>query len=422
MKLRALKPICSGLLILSTVLITACNEPEKKPTEETPKVAETEVTKTEAVKEPCAADDCGCSNLPKRFPVAALKTDSKAVTKEKAPTSSTKQKGQPDGPVPPGMTWIPGGAFAMGCETAPGRGDEKPIHKVTLSGYWMGITTVTNADFRKFVAATKYVTTAEVAPKMEDIMAQMPKGSPEPPKEVLIAASLVFTPPVERLNADYHWKWIGGASWKAPQGPGTDNKGKDNHPVVQISWFDAEAYCKWAGGRLPTEAEFEFASRGGLKDELYVNKHFPYDPNKKPGCNVWEGKEFPYRNTVRDGYMRTSPVKNYPANGYGLYDMAGNVWEWTNDWYRPETYQERSNQKVVNPTGPEKDQSYDPNDGFKMAKKVTRGGSFLCTINICQGYRPAARMKSTQDSSTDHTGFRLVMTQEQWLKKQSATK
>lgn len=302
---------------------------------------------------------------------------------------------------PAGMVWIPGGEFSMGSDSEIARADEKPVHKVKVDGFWMDATEVTNEEFQRFVAATGYVTTAEQKPKMADIVAQLPPGSPPPPAEMLTAGSLVFVPPKQN---EWWWRWVSGANWRHPQGPDSSIKGLEKHPVVQVSWIDAAAYAKWAGKRLPTEAEWEYAARGGLEQKTYVwgDEH----PRQgKPRANTWQG-EFPRHNAGADGYVGTSPVRSYAPNGYGLYDMAGNVWEWTQDWYRPDTYLQRRMQALtVNPVGP--DSSLDPEDPF-VPKRVQRGGSHLCEENFCASYRPSARMKASPDTGLIHTGFRCA--------------
>jgi formylglycine-generating enzyme len=307
-------------------------------------------------------------------------------------------------PSPSGMVWIPGGEFTMGSAFELARTDEKPPHRVRVDGFWMDATEVTNAQFRQFVDATGYVTTAEQPPKLEEIMAQLPPGSPPPPRELLVPGSLVFTLPSKGEVGG--WQWTPGANWRQPEGPGSTLADKDAHPVVHVSWFDATAYCRWAGKRLPTEAEWEYAARGGLEDQPYVWGADP--PNAgAPRANTWQGT-FPFVNTGADGYLTTGPVRTFAPNGYGLYDMAGNAWEWVQDWYRPDTYAHRARQAVTStPQGP--DSSYDPQEPT-VPKRVHRGGSYLCHESYCSGYRPSARMKASPDTSLSHTGFRCVMT------------
>ncbi|MGE0607734.1 MAG: formylglycine-generating enzyme family protein [Pirellulales bacterium] len=318
---------------------------------------------------------------------------------------------QPE-PAPAGMVWIPGGEFSMGSELPKAWPEEKPVHRVQVDGFYMDETEVTNAQFREFVEATGYVTTAEKAPDLEEIMRQSPPGTPEPPAEVLVPGSLVFRPTAEPVtdfqNYAQWWFWVPGACWRHPEGPGSDLQGRENHPVVQISWYDATAYCQWAGKRLPTEAEWEFACRGGLADKTYPwGDELPSQDG--PRANIWQGT-FPNDNTVRDGFERTSPVKSFPANGYGLYDMAGNVWEWCGDWYDKALYARRKGQPpAANPVGPAK--SYDPSQPL-TPQRSQRGGSFLCHESYCWRYRPAARHGCSPDTGMSHSGFRCVMTRD----------
>jgi formylglycine-generating enzyme len=318
----------------------------------------------------------------------------------------------------PGMVWVPGGEFTMGTDSDLGWPDEKPAHRVRVNGFWMDETDVTNAQFRQFVEATGYVTTAEKPVDAEEILRQSPPGTPPPPKENLVPGSLVFVPtsgPVVLTGLNAHrqwWKWTPGANWRHPEGPGSSIEGKDDHPVVHVSWFDAVAYAKWAGKRLPTEAEWEFAARGGLEGKTYVWGDEPFS-NDKPQCNVWQG-EFPYKNTAADGYERTSPVKTFPPNGYGLYDMSGNVWQWCSDWYQRDVYRERTGKgMIVNPKGPDK--SFDPRQPYTPLR-AQKGGSFLCNDAYCTRYRPSARHGCSPDTGMSHVGFRCVMTPEKGQK------
>ena len=305
-----------------------------------------------------------------------------------------------------GMIFIPGGVFEMGGDNDQASTDEFPKHSVTAAPFYMDATEVTNAQFQKFVDATGYITTAERKPDWEELKKSVPPGTPKPSDEMLVAASLVFKQgngPVNLNDYSQWWNWVAGADWKHPQGPNSSIKGYEQFPVVHVSWYDAMAYCKWAGKRLPTEAEWEFAARGGLKNQIYPwgNEHIS---KGNPKANSWEGS-FPYQNDRRDGYITAAPVKSYPCNPYGLFDMAGNVWEWCSDWYDHDFYKTVIGNKAVNPSGPQK--SYDPQDPY-TPKKVLRGGSFLCNDSYCSGYRVARRMKSSPDTGLEHTGFRCV--------------
>lgn len=305
-----------------------------------------------------------------------------------------------------GMVFIPGGSFEMGGDNDQAAPDELPKHGTTVASFYMDETEVTNAQFRQFVNATGYVTTAEKKPEWEELKKTLPPGTPKPADSLLVAASLVFQPgngPVNLNDYAQWWQWSAGANWRHPQGPGSTINGKDEFPVVHISWYDAMAYCRWAGKRLPTEAEWEHAARGGGGNVIYPwgNEHVSAGV---PKTNSWEGA-FPYRNTQRDGYTRSSPVKRFQRNGFGLYDMAGNVWEWCSDWYAADYYQSLAGKTSLNPAGPQK--SFDPREPY-TAKKVLRGGSFLCNDSYCSGYRVARRMKSSPDTGLEHTGFRCV--------------
>ena len=307
-------------------------------------------------------------------------------------------------PPLPGMAWIPGGQFTMGSASDLARADEQPPHRVRLGGFWMDVAEVTNQRFREFVAATRYVTTAERPPRLEDLIAQLPKGSPPPSRELLVPGSLVFVLPTPGHAGG--WDWVPGASWRQPTGPRSSLEAMDHHPVVHVAWVDAVAYCGWAGKRLLTEAEWEYAARGGLEEQPYVwGGEAPGKGDAR--ANTWQGT-FPLVNTGVDGFVTTSPVRTFAPNGYGLYDMAGNAWEWVQDWYRPDTYARRAGATpAVNPQGPER--SLDPREPT-VPKRVHRGGSFLCHESYCTGYRPSARMKASPDTSLSHTGFRCALT------------
>lgn len=338
-----------------------------------------------------SGEECCCSNLPDRF--ASLKT------------------------TPSGMVWIPGGEFSMGTDDPQWRADERPAHSVKVDGFWMDATPVTNRQFQEFVAATGYVTTAEKPPTLEEIMAQVPPGTPQPSPDMLVAASLVFKPspgPVPLSNHHRWWDWVPGADWRHPLGPKSSIEGKEDHPVVQVSWFDAVAYAEWAGKRLPTEAEWEFAAIGGRqKKPLYVWGDEEFS-EEKPQCNIWQG-DFPYKSNKPGGAFGTTAVKTYPQNPYGLYDMAGNVWQWCHDYFNISYYADEAKKGLsINPEGPAT--SFDPQEPYAK-KRVHRGGSFLCHDSYCKGYRITARMKTCPDTSLNHLGFRCVMTAEQLKQK-----
>ncbi len=312
--------------------------------------------------------------------------------------------------APEGMVWIPGGEFEMGSgeKEKLAHPVEQPAHQVSVSGFWMDATEVTNAQFGKFVKATGYVTLAEKDIDWEVLKKQVPPGTPKPSVEQLKAGSMVFTPPENAVplnNIRGWWSWVTGANWRHPEGPGSDLKGREDHPVVHVAWEDATAYAKWAGKRLPTEAEWEFAARGGLKAATFTWGNEPLS-EEKPQANIWQG-DFPHKNSKADGYLRTAPVKSYPKNGYGLHDMSGNVWEWCADWWRVDLYRHRAvkGDPVVDPKGPPN--HIDPRNPHEK-QRVTRGGSFLCHDCYCAAYRPAGRRGTAFDTGMSHIGFRCV--------------
>jgi formylglycine-generating enzyme len=325
---------------------------------------------------------------------------------------------RPGTPPPPGdplagMVWIPGGEFTMGCDdprSCPCGGpdamaDARPLHLVYVDGFWMDRTEVTNAQFEEFVRATRYVTVAERPPRQEDFAEPLVIHDP---------GSTVFTPTPGPVPLDSHYRWWRyqkGANWRHPLGPDDTIAGKEAYPVVHIAYEDAIAYCKWAGKRLPTEAEWEFAARGGLE-----GKRYPWGDDLKPGdkwmANIYQGK-FPVADgdTGADGFVGIAPVAQYPPNGYGVYDMAGNVWEWCSDWYRADYYEtlSKTGQVARNPQGPES--PFDPAEP-KERKRVHRGGSFLCSDQYCTRYMVGSRGKGEISTGSNHIGFRCVMTKE----------
>ncbi len=295
----------------------------------------------------------------------------------------------------------------MGSDEAQAWPDERPAHRVGLDGFWIDESEVTNAEFRRFVDATGYVTTAEKAPDVAAILAQVPPGTPPPPPETLVPGALVFhspTGPVPLEDYSQWWRWTPGASWKHPEGPGSGLDGKENYPVVQVSWDDANAYARWAGKRLPTEAEWEYAARGGLEGKPYTWGDAAPGAGGKWQANIWQG-DFPHKNTTADGHDRAAAVGSYPPNGLGLRDMAGNVWEWCSDDYRGDLYRERAGHVVRNPvilgTIAHPSRPTPP-------AKVQRGGSFLCSDQYCSRYRPSARHGCSPDTGMSHVGFRCA--------------
>ena len=312
------------------------------------------------------------------------------------------------GPAPEGMVWIPGGEFSMGCQDVsgiPGCGhdamrDARPIHRVAVDGFWMDKTEVTNAQWEKFVDATHYRTIAEIPPTQEQY--------PTAPPENLVAGSTVYTPtagPVPLNDMFQWWRYQRGADWRHPEGPTTSTKNRGNYPVVHIAYPDAVAYAKWAGKRLPTEAEWEFAARGGRSGQIY-----PWGNDLKAGdkwlANTYQGS-FPVKDTGEDGYIGIAPVAQFPANDYGLHDVAGNVWEWCSDWYRSDYYQQLAAAGGVarNPQGPAA--SFDPSEPNEK-KRVHRGGSFLCSGQYSTRYIVGSRGKGEVTTASNHLGFRCV--------------
>jgi len=330
------------------------------------------------------------------------------MTKVDAVTLMRPQNGSPESAHYGDMVWIPGSIFCMGSDKH--YAEEAPVHRVTVDAFWIDRTPVTNRQFREFVRATGHVTFAEIAPDAKDYPGALPN--------MLRAGSLVFSPPKHPIDdlRDWSqwWTFKFGANWRRPHGPRSSLAGLNEHPVVHVAYRDALAYAKWAGKDLPTEAEWEFAARGGLDGAEFAWGD-EFTPGGKPMANTWQGG-FPRENLKLDGYERTSPVTAFPANGYGIYDMIGNVWEWTSDWYS--VGHEADAQKAccipLNPRGGREDASYDPcQPDIKIPRKVLKGGSHLCAPNYCRRYRPAARHPEPVDTSTGHVGFRCVVRQAQ---------
>ena len=301
------------------------------------------------------------------------------------------------------MAWIPGATFTMGSDHH--YPEEAPAHRVSVEGFWIDRAPVTNRAFRKFVEATGYVTVAEVPPDPRDYPGALP--------HMLYAGSLVFRRPLERVQADHWqhwWTFMPDANWRQPYGPDSSIEGLDEHPVVHVAYRDVLAYANWAGKELPTEAEWEFAARGG-RDGAEFAWGDKLSPGGKMMANFWQGA-FPWENLAEDGYERTSPVGAFPANRYGLYDMIGNVWEWTTDWFNARHTADAGKPCCIpkNPRGGPEDLSYDPcQPESRIPRKVLKGGSHLCALNYCRRYRPAARHAQPIDSSACHVGFRCVV-------------
>lgn len=365
----------------------------------------------------------GCLLNCKRETQEKPKADSKAlnpktVPKEKADHKLRIQKPE-DIAAPEGMVWIPGATFEQGAVSTDkmAMDHEKPAIVVGVDGFFMDVTEVTNQEFNKFVKATGYTTVAERGIEWEELKKQVPAGTPKPHDSILKPGSLTFkktkSPVANLYDFSQWWLWTIGANWQHPNGPQSDIKGKGDYPVVQVAYEDALAYCEWAGRRLPTEAEWELASRAGSYGTIFNWGDDITVLSEK--ANTWEGK-FPVDNTLEDGFELRAPVKTFPPNAYGLYDMAGNVWEWTSDWYNAKYYRDVKAQStlLINPTGATT--PFTP--GNPLAKeKVIKGGSFLCSASYCASYRVSARMGSSMDSALEHTGFRTVATVDM-LKKQ----
>jgi formylglycine-generating enzyme required for sulfatase activity len=299
------------------------------------------------------------------------------------------------------MVWVPAGTYRMGSDRH--YPEESPAHPVSVDGFWMDASPVTNAQFRRFVEETGHVTFCEIAPDAS----QYPGAN----AAMLVPASVVFVQPSGPVDLGNHYQWwrfVPGANWRHPQGPGSSLVGRNDHPVVHVAYSDAEAYARWAGKQLPTEAEFEWAAHGGRDSD------FPWGEELAPGgvhlANTWQG-QFPWQNLGTDGHVGTSPVGAYPTNDYGLADMIGNVWEWTCDWYSARHQEPAAKACCIprNPRGPARDESHDPTQPLQIPRKVMKGGSHLCAPNYCRRYRPSARMAQPVDTSTSHLGFRCVV-------------
>ncbi len=309
---------------------------------------------------------------------------------------------------PKGMVYIPEGTYQQGGKTDQADKNELPRHQVTVSAFYMDVTEVTNDQFREFVEETKYETVAERKLDWEVLKTQVPPGTPAPPDSLLQPGALVFKPtdgPVNLDRYDLWWEWTIGADWQHPSGPDSDISTLSNHPVVHIAYEDAVRYCQWQNKRLPTEAEWEWAANGGDDGNKYPWGSDPIsEANNK--ANFWQGI-FPYKNTLKDGYATTAPVKSYPANGYGLYDMGGNVWEWCADRFASDYYKVLNRQQnTTNPVGPKVSRNLE--DPYGQNSYVIKGGSFLCNDSYCSGYRVARRAGKDADSGSNHTGFRCV--------------
>ena len=301
------------------------------------------------------------------------------------------------------MVWVPGGTFWMGSDSH--YPEERPAHRVAVSGFWMDRYPVTNAQFKRFVYEARHTTFAELPPNPADYPNALP--------EMLHPGSLVFVKPphpVSLHSVTNWWRFVLGADWLHPQGPNSTLTGLSNHPVVHVTYGDAEAFARWSGKDLPTEAEWELAARGGLDGAIYAWGD-EFMPGGRPMANTWQGR-FPHENTLVDGWEGTSPVGVFPPNGFGLYDMIGNVWEWTADWYRSSHHTDKSSSCCVplNPRGGTMRESMDrTTPQFKIPRKVLKGGSHLCSPNYCQRYRPSARFPEPIDTSTSHVGFRCIV-------------
>jgi len=393
-----------NFLLLSNIIVLflACNNNKIKTSVDSLKTAPLKSTDSVVVKDWRVSNAISCTN-------EMLPGDSvlylNGGAKEFQPTVFNKIETKKTAPV--GMVLIPGGEFSMGAPNPVGIKDGgkvamedcRPIHRVKLNAYYMDEHEVSNAEFAAFVKSTGYKTIAEQTPTSAEF--------PDVPAHMLFAGSVVFTPPAQPVSLDNYfqwWQYVKAANWRQPLGAGSSIVGKENIPVVHIAWDDAVAFAKWAGKRLPTEAEWEFAARGGLTGNMYAWGN-QFNPNGKYMGNTFQGT-FPNNDSKADGFVGIAPVKQFPPNGFGLYDMAGNVWEWCNDWYSNDYYaQLKSEGTAYNPQGPNK--SYDPSEPT-VQKKIHRGGSFLCTDQYCTRYMMGTRGKGDWRTGTNHLGFRCV--------------
>ncbi|WP_299535876.1 formylglycine-generating enzyme family protein [Ulvibacterium sp.] len=353
-----------------------------------------------------------CKEENKKMPETTSSPNIAEKSELVADTANILVKKPDDLKTPEGMVWIPGGIFSQGAvpQDKMAMGHEKPAHRVAVDGFFMDITEVTNREFREFVMETGYVTVAEREIDWEEMKKQLPEGTPKPHDSIMQPGSLTFKKAKSSVPNLYDfsqwWQWTIGANWKHPNGPGSSIKGKDNYPVVQVAYEDAVAYCEWAGRRLPTEAEWERAARGNKESTIY----FWGDDLAvlSQMANTWEG-EFPVNNTLKDGFELRAVVKSYPPNDFNLYDIAGNVWEWTSDWYNTDYYDKVSSKSTIlrNPRGAET--AHNARDPYAR-EKVMKGGSFLCNESYCASYRISSRMATSLDSSLEHLGFRTVAT------------
>jgi formylglycine-generating enzyme required for sulfatase activity len=319
--------------------------------------------------------------------------------------------------TPRDMAWVPSGEFQMGSNSRLAHRNEKPAHPVRLKGFWMDVTHVTNDQFAAFVQATGYVTTAERKPDWDTVRVQLPPGTPRPDDSVLVPGAVVFVGterPVDLADYNQWWRYVPGADWRHPQGPDSSIDGKGDHPVVQVSYEDVQAYAKWVGKRMPTEAEWEYAARGGLEQATYAWGD-ELKPDGQTMANYWDTDRaaFPVVKPEAGGAAGTLPVMSFPANGYGLYDMTGNAWQWVADWYDARYFAQQAQaaqgKPIADPHGPSR--SYDPSTPgvpVNAPKRVIRGGSFLCNEDYCLAYRPSARQAADPYTPMSHLGFRLV--------------